>query len=430
MYRKQMNLRLLVIFAAIFLCGACSSATSELRKTEAAENNSPAIVAEDARVAAARELIEKMPDLPDGYTRLAAAYIRRARETGDFSLNAKAETAVQRALEIAPADATAQKLRASLHLTFHRFAEALAAGEKLRESYPKDAFVYGVLTDAHVELGNYQEAVEAAQAMVDLKPNMESYARVAQLRSLYGDSAGAIEAMTLAARIADPQNPEVQGWCLVHLGDEYFKIGKPAEAEKQYDEALRIFPDYHLALAGKAKTRAAQNDFDAAIKFYAEAQARVPLVETIIALGDLYTRNGETEKARRQYDLAEVIEQQFGGADRRRAALLWADRDLRLDEALTIAAQENANRKDIFTADIYAWTLYKKGRFQEAKAAINRALHLKTKDARIFYHAGMIEKASGNQKEAKRFLSLALQTNPSFDVLQAENARAALAEIK
>ena len=106
------------------------------------------------------------------------------------------------------------------------------------------------------------------------------------------------------------------------------------------------------------------------------------------------------------------------------------DHDVRLDEALTIAAQENASRKDIFTADIYAWTLYKKGKFQEAKAAIKEAMRLKTKDARTFYHAGMIEKALGNEKEAKRFLQSALQINPAFDILQAEQARAALAELK
>lgn len=431
MYRQQTNLRLLAILTTIFLFGgACSSATSELRNVEAAETNAPAVVAADARIAAALELIEKVPDAPDGYNRLASAYIRRARETGDFSLNQKAETAVSRALEIAPADVTAQKLRASLHLTFHRFADALEAGGKLRESYPKDAFVYGVLTDANIELGNYTEAVEAAQAMVDLRPNMESYARVSLARSLYGDTDGAIEAMSLAARIADPQDREAQSWCLVHLGDEYFKIGKYAEAEKQYDASLQIFPEYHLALAAKAKARAAQGDSAAAIKFYTDAQTRVPLVETVIALGDLYARNNEAQRARQQYDLAEVIERKFGGTDQRRLALLWVDHDVRLDEALTIAAQENASRKDIFTADIYAWTLYKKGKFQEARAASKEALRLKTKDARAFYHAGMIEKALGNEKEAKRFLQSALQINPAFDILQAEQARAALAELK
>lgn len=426
---KRQILLLLSLIAAALAMSACTAQKPSL-VSASPHRNAENRTTRDERIQKAELQIEKMPEAATGYVNLAAAYIQTARETGDFSLNSKAETAVSRALEIEPENTSAQKLRASLHLTFHRFADALEAGKKLREIYPKDAFVYGVLTDANVELGNYEEAVEAAQAMVDLKPSMQSYARVSQLRSLHGDADGAIQALTLAARIADPQNREAQGWCLAHLGDEYFKIGKFAEAEKQYDAALRIFPGFHLALAGKAKARAAQGDSEAAIKLYTEAQNRVPLVETVIALGDLYAKAGDAEKAARQYDLAEVIEQKFGSADLRRLALLWADRDIRPDEALTLAAQENANRRDIFTADIYAWCLYRKGKFQEARAAVNQALRLKTKDARIFYHAGMIEKSAGNKKEAARFLRQALQTNPAFDVLQADNARKALEELK
>ncbi|HEV8157389.1 MAG TPA: tetratricopeptide repeat protein, partial [Pyrinomonadaceae bacterium] len=91
--------------------------------------------------------------------------------------------------------------------------------------------------------------------------------------------------------------------------------------------------------------------------------------------------------------------------------------------------KEHAARKDIFTADIYAWCLYKKGNFQEAKNIIQEAMRLKTKDARIFYHAGLIEKSLGNKKEAVQFLQKALKTNPSFDLLQAENAKSALQEL-
>jgi hypothetical protein len=56
-------------------------------------------------------------------------------------------------------------------------------------------------------------------------------------------------------------------------------------------------------------------------------------------------------------------------------------------------------------------------------------MRLKTNDARFFYHAGMIEKSLGNRKAAKDFLNKALQTNPAFDLLQAEKARTALQEL-
>ena len=96
---------------------------------------------------------------------------------------------------------------------------------------------------------------------------------------------------------------------------------------------------------------------------------------------------------------------------------------------MSVAAREHEARKDIFTADIYAWCLYKKGRLQEAKKAAGEAMRLKTKDARIFYHAGMIEKGLGNKKAAADYLKKALEMSPAFDVLQAEKAKAALQEI-
>jgi tetratricopeptide (TPR) repeat protein len=416
------------VFGSLFF-GLSGCVKQEASKAENVKSPATTSSAPNAEIAAAQKTIEKTPNAAAGYNKLAVAYIKRARETGDFSLNDNAQTAINRALEIEPQNNDAQKLNASLLLTFHRFAEALEAGKKLQEANPRDAFVYGVLTDANIELGNYKEAVETVQKMVDTKPNMESYARVAHVRSLHGDSDGAIEAMGLASRVANPMDKEVQSWSLTYLGNEYFKVGRFAEAEKEYDGALKILPDYHLALAGKGHVRAAAGDYENAVKFLTQTQTRVPTTEVVIALGDVYAKTGNAEKAAEQYKLAEFIEQKPGNLDQRRLALLWADRDTKLDEALAIAEKEYAARKDIYTADIYAWCLYKKGDFQKAKTIISEALRLKTKDALFFYHAGMIEKSLGDNKAAKDFLQKALKTNPNFDLLQAEKAKAALQEL-
>jgi len=431
---KKFKANIFSIFGSIIfgsmIFGLSGCAKQEASKVEKVESPLVTASASDAEITTAQKAIEKSPNAAKGYNKLAVAYIRRARETGDFSLNANAQTALDRALEIDPQNYDAQKLKASLLLTFHRFPEALEAGKKLQAVNPRDAFIYGVLTDANVELGNYDEAVEAVQKMVDTRPNMESYARVAQVRSLHGDSVGAIEAFSLASRVADPGDKEAQSWCLVFLGYEYLKVGRFAEAEKQIDAALKILPDYHLALAAKGHARAAAGDYENAIKFFSQTQTRVPTTEVVIALGDVYTKTGNQDKAAEQYKLAEFIEQKLGNLDQRRLALLWADQNIKLDEALLIATREYAASKDVYTADIYAWCLYKKGNLSAAKTAITEAMRLKTKNALFLYHAGMIEKGLGNNKAAADYLQKALQLNPAFDVLQAENARAALQELK
>lgn len=430
MMNNFITLSAIIIFS-IFLMSACAKSNANVDKPNVNTESVSKTTLTSPQIEAAQKLIEKAPKDPKGYTQLAIAYIKQARETGDFSLNSKAEAAIEKALQIDSMDVTARKLKASLHLTFHRFSEALEAGKKLNSEFPNDEFIYGVLTDANVELGNYKEAIEAGQKMVDLKPNMSSYARVAHLRSLHGDHNGAVEMYKLATRTADPMDKEAQSWCLVQLGDELWKNGKYAESEKVFDEALQNFSNYHLALAGKGRARASQNDFETAVKFLTEANNRVPNVETAILLGDIYIKQGNNEKSKQQYDLVEIIEQKIGvNNDQKRLALVWADHDLRLDEALTITRRESELRKDIFTMDALAWCLYKKGQLTDAKATITEAMNLKSNDARILYHAGMIEKDLGNGKEAKRLLEQALKLNPMFDLIQSENAKKALSELK
>ena len=422
-----LSIALLISFLVLATSGCFKQ---EASKAEDLKSAPAPVSAPSAEIAAAQKIIEKMPDAADGYNKLAAAYVQRARETGDFSLNTNAQTAVNRALELEPQSYDAQKLKASLLLTFHRFDEALNFAAQLQKEHLQDAFVYGVLTDANVELGNYEEAAETVQKMVDLRPNMASYARVALVRSIYGDSEGAIEAMSTAARTADPQNKEAQAWCVTYLGNEFYKVGRFAEAEKHYDLALKVLPDYHLALAGKGNARAAAGDYENAARFFTQVQNRIPSTEVVIALGDVYTKMSNADKAAEQYKLAEFIEQKLGNLDQRRLALLWADQDTKLDEALAIATREHAARKDIYTADVYAWCLYKKGNLQEAKNAISEAMRMKTKNAGFYYHAGMIEKGLGNKKAAVVYLQKAVQTNPAFDILQGENAKRALQELQ
>jgi tetratricopeptide (TPR) repeat protein len=430
--REQNTMRIekLSASALLFLIavglGACSTQLAESPRSETAM---PA--AADQEAAAALKFIEKAPESPIGYNQLAVLYMRRSRQTGDFSYMAKADKAIDRALELAPADPAARKLKASLHLSFHRFKEAGDLATQLLNEFPDDPFLFGVLTDAQMELGEYDLAVRSAQKMVDLKPGTASYARVAQLRSLHGDRGGAVEMMTQAARSADPKETETQSWCLVQLADEHWKSGEFAKADKVYDEALSVFPGYFLALASKGRVLVARNDLVGAEKFLTDAQNRHPSADAIINLGHVYTLRGDNEKAKQQYELAEMVEEKLGAAgDQKKIALFWADRGVKLAEALSIAQNEYAIRKDIYTTDVLAWCLYKNGRFEEAKKKISEAMRLKTKDARITYHAGMIDKALGNDQEAARLIGEALKLNPSFDLIQAGIARKELDEMR
>ena len=382
----------------------------------------------ERQIQSAQALVQKLPT-PDGYNRLAAAYMQKARETGDFGLNVKAESALKYSFKVAPDNYEAIKLQAVLLLTYHQFSEALAVVHHAQQLRPKDPEVYGAMTDAMVELGDYSGAIAAVQKMVELRPNASAYARLSYLRALHGDTSGAIAAMRVAVKTTNPWNREGAAWYRVQLGNELINAGSLQEGEGEVDRALHTFPNYHLALAAKAKARIATGDTKSAVEFYQRAQSRVPLPDTAIALGDLYTHLGNLDLAKQQYDLVEFIERAGTAVSNtysRELALFWANHNIKLDRALAIAQRERLTRSDIYTFDVLAWCLFKHGAMQSAKAAIDKALELNTRDARIYYHAGMIYHGLGLNMSAVKYLELALLINPYFDILQADVARETL----
>ena len=58
-------------------------------------------------------------------------------------------------------------------------------------------------------------------------------------------------------------------------------------------------------------------------------------------------------------------------------------------------------RADIYTCDTLAWVLFKRGQLAEAKAAINDALRLGTRDEEINQHARAIYNALGERPRSK-----------------------------
>ena len=81
-----------------------------------------------------------------------------------------------------------------------------------------------------------------------------------------------------------------------------------------------------------------------------------------------------------------------------------------------------AARRSIHAADALAWALYRDGRSEAASPFARAALRLGTLDASLHYHAGMIALANGDRDGAADHLSTALELNPRFSILQADDA--------
>ena len=150
-------------------------------------------------------MVAKNPKSADGYVALGLALCHQGEGTLDASVYGEAEDALNKALELAPSNFEAEKGRVCVALGRHEFARAREMATVLNKQVPDDVIVYGLLVDADVALGNYNEAEKAAQWMLNLRPgNTPALVRAARLREVFGDQEGAIELLRLVLDATAP----------------------------------------------------------------------------------------------------------------------------------------------------------------------------------------------------------------------------------
>ena len=389
--------------------------------------------------------ISQDPDDFFYYDRLGVAYIQKARETGDLTYYNLAAKALEKSLDLESADpeaAPAKKHLATVYYANHRFGESLKLAQEAIELYPGDITPYALIGDARSEMGEYGQAWADWQRLQDpaVRQSAESGVQyLVQTREsvrnlLTGDTKAAIDHMRRAVDIsvASRMARETIAWSDFTLGDDYFLAGDLASSKAAYNDALKAYPDYHRALAGAAKVSAAEGHLNDAIGLYQKAIGIIPLPVYAAALGDVYARAGKPAEAKKQYNLVEYIGR-LNNFNRivynRELSLFYADHDIHPEEALALARKEFEVRHDIYTWDTVAWALYRNNRQQEAAAAMKEALSLDTKDALLFFHAGMIYERLGDNERAVDYLHRAIALNPQFHLLLADVARATLQKL-
>lgn len=393
---------------------------------------SPAWSNVDSVVRSNQERLRAHPEDQRAYVVLGEAYLQKARDTGDPAFYTKADAVLRKAVELKGDDFEALAAQGALALARHQFRDAERLGARASQINPYNATALGVAGDAQIELGEYPAAIQTFQRMVDLRPDLSSYARVSYARELHGDMTGAIEAMRQAAVAGGPA-PENVAWTSWQLGTLYFDVGDLDSAQRELERGLAILPRYVHAEAGLGMVEAARGHHDAAIARYTAAVNAMPWPAYVIALGDLYQVSGKPEDAAREYGLVEAMEQLFkeNGVDvDMDLALFDADHRRNLDEAVALARQAYRDRPSVTAADALAWTLYQHGDCREAAAVERDAMRLGTKLPLMLFHAGMVAGCAGDAAAARGYLEQTERINPHFSVLYESAARDTLASIR
>jgi tetratricopeptide (TPR) repeat protein len=394
-----------------FLLLLVATAALAQNSTSAEVTLSPA----ERGVAQAQKLIDKNPKDFEAYNALALALSRRARETSDVKFYAMAEDALQKSYAISPDNFDGRRIHVWLLLGKHEFAEALAEAKILNKRMPDDVMVYGFLTDANAELGNYGDAEKSAQWMLDLKPgNTPGLTRAAYLRELFGDVDGSLELMSMAYDSTPPNEVEDEAWILTQMAHLKLMEGKTDEAETLCQRALTAFPGYHYALANLAKVRIQQKRYADAVELLQQRFAAAPHAENLYDLAEALQWAGQTEEAKKdfaEFEQKSIAESVRRDNSNRELIFYYADHSNQPAKALQVAQSEFGYRHDVFTLDAYAWALHVNGQDNEARKQIDAALAVGIRDAKLFSHAAAIADAQGDHSAAQKYLSQVSELN-------------------
>ena len=345
------------------------------------------------------ELKQKIASDPNNLKprlQIATIYITEARITGEHPYYYPAINKIlDDALVIDPNNYEANILKASVKMSQHKFTEALALAEKAKSINSNEAYVYGILVDANVELGNYEEAVKASDKMQELKPSLESYSRASYLREIFGDNNGAIEAMKLASQAGLPGS-EPQCWSMKTLGELYLQAGQLDKAENEYRKIIAVRPSYAFATAGLAKIEEKKKNYDKALQLLQEAAAIMPEYSFYEQMGDIYTLKGDTKLAEENYAKVKVMleeDEASGHLVDLELAKLYVKMN-KLDLAKKHAMNEYAVRpNNIDVNKELAWIAYKENDIPKSKELIKVAKRTGSKDVELEMRAAVINKS-------------------------------------
>lgn len=368
------------------------------------------------KIAWAQAAIKSHADHCQPYNDLAVAYVRRARETGDDSNYGLAELALEKSFQITPDNLEGQKARLMILLGRGDFTRALELAKALNKKTPDDVLVYGMIADAAIELGNYNDAEQAVQWMLDMRPgNVPALLRGARLRWLFGDAEGAMDFYSQAYQQIPPTQTEELAWTLTQMADLQISIGHIDDAGKLLHSALGKFPGYYLTLESLASVEMTTQHPLNAEQLLRQRNEHFPSATSRYALAKALEQSKKTAEAAAVYSAFEQdARRMINAPDDANQELIsyYLGHGRNPSEALRIAHIEIAKRHDVGTRDAYAWALAASGYYQEAQKEIAVALAIGVRDAGMLYHAGVISAKLSDNTSAARYLkeSLALDS--------------------
>lgn len=361
--------------------------------------------------------VERDPGGAIGWRQLASAYLNEAREKESGELAQKAQSAAEKSLQIRKArNAGAAIVLANAFLEQHRFFDAEQACAEAMKFEPGADAAERTMADICFELGQYDEAVKILDRHAEWSKDPSGLALLARRHEIFGHPD---ESQTLLQKAVDMAESDYElpattvAWFHVKLADHQTRYAFLSEAETNYRTALNLYPQSWKALAGMARLKAVQQDWQGVLTYGKRLEAIAPITDVMGLMEDAARVTGDSNRANLYASKVLKLNQstidaglkphteaqmKAGHTHDRMFSQYLADHGKMLDLAQHAVTHELASRKDVYAYDNYAWVTYKwaearksRADMVEAKQSIDKALATGIKDPKILEHARVIE---------------------------------------
>ena len=355
---------------------------------------------------------------PEQITRHVYRLYQKASISGDLTALTAVIPPIDYAIRLFSNPGDLYLLKAHAAFKLHKLADVDATLRAVPSVYDSDEGRL-IRADLDFQHGRYQMAENGYRDVLQRERSWGALARLAHLRGKMGDVTGADCLYEEAEDQLTAKEMRSYAWLEVQRGFLDFARGQHGEARLHYQRADAAYPGYWLVEEHIAELLGAEGGYEEAAAIFERVVSTIERPDLDQAIGELYELAGSVEAA--VYWKKRALTAYLQSAERGEVhfyhhlvdyymdvvedgaeAVKWAHRDLRL-------------RKNFATQAALAWSLYRDGQFGDAVRWMDRALASGVVDARLYFWAGEIYRAAGNEVEGRELRQRAITLNSAVD---------------
>ena len=228
------------------------------------------------------------------------------------------------------------------------------------------------LAEAHIEMGNLEEAIRAYQIATALHPNTRQLYH--NLGGLYMQTGQLAEAVSAFQRLIELDNTDAEAH--LHLGWLHARQGKFVDAQTYLQTAIQRNNNLTPAYYGLAEIYAQRELFADAIAVYQQLISIHPNdAKAWVRQGVLHLKQQQVSDALHAFTQAITVDENSADAHNN-LAWLYASQGEHLKRAVELAERAVALDANAARLDTLAYAYYRYGAYTEAEQTILRAIDL------------------------------------------------------